>query len=190
MKRFVFFVIAAAAFAAFSPGRLDATEATDDGTYTQNETFNAAADFFGETTAGLAEVMEKVFEDHGSPNAYIPGEEVSGAIGIGVRYGDGTLNRKSGERRKVYWQGPSIGFDVGGNASKVFILVYNLGATDELFQRFPGVEGSIYFVGGVGAHYLRSGDIILAPIRTGVGLRAGVNINYMHMTEESSWLPF
>ena len=161
----------------------------EEATYEEGEILDEVENFFGETTEGLAEVVEKVFADQGRPNAYIAGEEISGAIVIGVRYGKGMLNRKTGESRKVHWQGPSIGFDLGGNASKVFVLIYHLPATDALFQRFPAVEGSIYVVAGVGANYHQSGDIILAPIRTGVGLRAGVNIGYMHYTRKKSWIP-
>jgi hypothetical protein len=163
--------------------------ATDDG-YEMDEIVTKATGFFGETTEGLAKAIEHVFEDHGRPNAYIEGEEISGAIGIGLRYGEGTLHRKQGGAREVYWQGPSVGFDLGGNASKVFALVYHLGGTNEIFQRFPGVEGTFYFVAGVGVNYQQSGDIILAPMRTGVGLRTGANIGYLHYTEEQSWLPF
>lgn len=157
--------------------------------YEQNEILQKAGEFFGGTTEGLAKVVEKVFAEQGKPNAYVAGEEVSGAIGIGVRYGNGMLNRKAGAARKVFWQGPSIGFDFGGNASKVFVLIYHLSDTESLFQRFPAVGGSFYFVAGVGVNYQQSGDIILAPIRTGVGLRAGVNIGYMHYTKEHSWIP-
>jgi len=158
-------------------------------TYEENEILKKAGDFFGGVTEGLAKAIEKVFAEKGKPNAYVTGEEISGAIGIGVRYGEGDLNRKSGEGRKVYWQGPSIGFDFGGNASKVFVLIYHLPDTEALFQRFPAVDGSFYFVAGVGVNYQQRGDIILAPIRTGVGLRAGVNIGYMHYTKEYSWNP-
>lgn len=150
----------------------------------------AAEDFFGGTTKGLAEVIEKVFADLGQPNAYIAGQEISGAIGVGLRYGDGMLHRKAGAIREVFWQGPSVGFDVGGNASKVFVLVYHLDNAAQLFQRFPGVEGTFYFVAGFGVNYQRSGGIVLAPIRTGVGLRAGANVGYLHYTEEQSWVPF
>ena len=160
-----------------------------DDTFSQEEILEKARGFFGETTQGLAKAVAKVFEDHGRPNAFISGEEIAGAVGVGVRYGNGTLNRKIGAGRKVYWQGPSIGFDLGGNASRVFTLVYNLRDTDTLVQRFPGVEGSFYFVAGVGVNYQQSGDIILAPMRTGVGLRAGASVGYLHYTREHSWIP-
>lgn len=158
-------------------------------TFTQNEIADKAVGFFGETTQGLAKAIEKVFEDYGRPNAYITGEEISGAIGIGLRYGSGHLNFKKGAGREVFWQGPSVGFDLGGNASKVFTLVYHLHSADDLFQRFPGVEGSIYVVAGAGVNYQQSGDIVLAPIRTGVGWRGALNIGYLHYTREHSYLP-
>lgn len=163
--------------------------AQEEDTYEQNEILQKAGDFFGATTEGLAKALEKAFADQGKPNAYVAGEEISGAIGIGVRYGNGMLNRKAGAPMKVYWQGPSIGFDFGGNASKVFVLIYHLPDTNSLFQRYPAVDGSIYVIAGIGVNYQKSGDIILAPIRTGVGLRAGVSIGYMHYTREHSWIP-
>lgn len=175
---------------ALSPTSTISAAADEDETYDQETIVEAATGFFGETTAGLAKVVEKVFAEQGRPNAYIAGEEVSGAIGLGLRYGKGALNRKTGKTRQVYWQGPSIGFDFGGNAAKVFVLVYRLKNTDDLFRRFPAVEGSYYFVAGVGVNYQQSGEVILAPIRTGVGLRAGVNIGYMHYTRKHSWIPF
>ena len=164
-------------------------KASDKDTYSQDEILAKATGFFGALSEGLAKAIEKVFADQGRPNAYIAGNEASGAIGIGLRYGEGTLNRKTGETRKVYWQGPSVGFDLGADASKMFILIYHLPATEKLFQRFPAVDGSFYFVAGVGVNYQQSGNIIQAPIRTGVGLRAGVNIGYMHYTKEFSWVP-
>lgn len=178
-----FMVLAFAA--AVTPAR-----AADDDSYSEDEILAKAKGFFGETTEGLAKAIEHVFEDQGRPNAYVAGEEVSGAVGVGLRYGDGMLHRKNGEQLKVYWQGPSVGFDLGGNASKVFVLIYNLGDTSQIFQRFPGVDGSFYFVAGVGVNYQKSGDITLAPIRTGVGLRAGANIGYLHYTRKKSWNPF
>lgn len=181
--------LAFAATPAFAQQQQQPAPADNKDTYEQNEILQKASDFFGATTEGLAKAIEKVFAEKGKPNAYVAGEEISGAIGIGVRYGEGDLNRKSGAPRRVYWQGPSIGFDFGGNASKVFVLIYNLPAEDALFQRFPAVDGSLYVVAGVGVNYQQSGDIILAPIRTGVGLRAGVNVGYMHYTREKSWIP-
>ncbi len=157
--------------------------------YTKEEILAKAKGFFGATTKGLALAIEKLFGDQGRPNAYIAGEEISGAIGIGVRYGNGMLNRKGAKALKVYWQGPTIGFDLGGNASKVFTLIYKLKKTDDLFKRFPGVEGTFYFVAGIGVNYQQSGDTILAPMRTGVGLRAGANVGYLHYTRKHSWIP-
>ncbi len=178
------------AFAVVTAGSAAATaQETKDATYTESEILTKAKGFFGATTEGLAKAIEKVFSDQGRPNGYITGEEVSGAIGIGVRYGEGTLNRKTGGSRTIYWQGPTVGFDFGADASKMFILIYHLPDTDSLFQRFPAIDGSFYFIAGVGVNYQQSGDIILAPIRTGVGLRAGVNIGYMHYTREFSWIP-
>lgn len=160
------------------------------GTHSEQTVLKEAEDFFGEGAAGLADVVEAAFRDQGRPNAYIKGEEVSGAVGVGLRYGAGTLVLANGETRDVYWQGPSVGFDIGGNASKTFILVYNLNDLDRLFQRYPGVEGSLYFVGGVSVNYNQSGNTVLAPIRFGVGWRQGANIGYLHMRRDKSWVPF
>ncbi len=163
-------------------------------TYSQETIIEAASDFFGATTKALAQaieqVIEKVFKEQGQPNAYIVGTEGSGAIGIGLRYGEGTLHTKRGGTYPVYWQGPSIGFDFGGNFSKVFTLVYHLQNPDELFQRFPSVGGSLYIIAGVSVHYQKADDIILAPIRTGVGWRTGVSIGYVDYTRKKSWIPF
>ncbi len=164
-----------------------ADEAKD--TYDQESILKAATDFFGETTEGLAKVIEKAFKDEGRPNGYIKGEELAGAIGVGLRYGNGMLTLKSGGGEKVYWQGPSVGFDFGANASKVFILVYNLPKTEDIFQRFPGVDGSLYFVGGAGVNYQRWNNVVLAPIRLGVGWRAGASIGYMHYTRAKTLNP-
>jgi len=162
------------------------------GTYTQNEIVNRAANFFGSTTEGLARAVERVFSEKGSPNAYITGVEGGGALVVGLRYGDGDLFMKANGDRpaKVYWQGPSVGFDVGGNASKVFVLIYNLPNTEAIYQRFPGVEGSAYVVAGVGVNYQQNGRVILAPMRTGVGLRLGANVGYLHYSKERNILPF
>lgn len=161
----------------------------DDDGYNMDEIVGKATGFFGETTEGLAKAIEHVFEDQGRPNAYIAGEEISGAIGFGLRYGNGMLHRKAGGQRQIYWQGPTVGFDLGGDVSKVFVLIYDLKRMTDIFQRFPAVDGSFYFIAGIGVNYQRSGGIVLAPIRTGVGLRAGASIGYVHYTREHSWIP-
>lgn len=163
--------------------------AANDETYDQDSVLQAAIEFFGQSTEGLAKVIEKAFKDHGRPVGYIRGEEVAGAITVGLVYGQGELILKNGKSVKVFWQGPSVGFDLGLNASKVFVLVYNLKTPEEIFQRFPGVDGSLYVVGGVGMNYQRRQDIVLAPIRLGVGWRAGVSVGYMHYTRARRWLP-
>jgi len=163
--------------------------AGDDKTYGPDEITQAVSGFFGVTTEAAAKAVEHVFKDQGRPDAYIKGEEGSGAFIAGVRYGSGVLVRKGGGNVKVYWKGPSVGFDVGGNASKVFTLCYNLRSDSKLYQRFPGVEGSIYFVAGIGVNYLRSGNVTLAPMRTGVGLRAGVNMHYQVYSRRRDWFP-
>jgi hypothetical protein len=161
-----------------------------DDTYSKSEIVNKVAGFFGVAAKTAAEIVEHIFADLGRPNAYITGDEGSGAIGVGLRYGKGTMYRKNFKNQRVYWQGPSVGFDVGGNASKCFTLVYQIRRQEEIYQRFPGVEGSAYFIGGLGVNYQRSGRISLAPIRAGVGFRTGVNIGYLSYTRERDILPF
>jgi hypothetical protein len=159
-------------------------------TYSAEEIAHIASEFFGETSEGIASAIERTFSDFGRPNAYIIGREGSGAAIVGLRYGSGQLSYKGGGGMPVWWQGPSVGWDFGGNASKVFTLVYNLRSTYDLLQRFPAVEGSLYVVAGVGLNYQRSGNITLAPIRTGVGLRAGASLGYVHYTARPSAVPF
>jgi len=137
----------------------------------------------------MAKAVQHIFSDLGEPDGYIKGDEGSGAFVVGLRYGSGWLVRKKYPPKQVYWRGPSVGFDVGGNASKCFTLVYNLREERRLYQRFPGVEGSFYFVAGLGVNYQRSGGVTLAPIRTGVGLRAGVNAQYQVYTDKRDWFP-
>jgi hypothetical protein len=162
-----------------------------DQTHTPQEIAKKGADFFGVTTEAMAKAMERVFAQYGRPNAYIAGSEGSGAFIVGLRYGEGELYMKqSAAPVKVYWQGPSVGFDAGANASKVFTLVYNLRKPDEIFTRYPGVEGSAYLVAGIGVNYQQSGRVILAPMRTGVGLRAGVDAGYLSYSRERNWIPF
>lgn len=158
-------------------------------TFAEQNILSEATAFLGDGTEGVAEVIEKLFAELGRPNAYIKGQEASGALGLGARYGNGTLKQHAGGSTAVHWSGPSVGFDAGANASKVFVLVYHLPNADALFQRFPALDGSFYFVGGVSANYHQSGNIILAPIRLGAGLRAGVNIGYMKYTRKKTWNP-
>jgi hypothetical protein len=134
--------------------------------------------------------VQHVFGDLGQPDAYIKGDEGSGAFIVGLRYGSGWLIRKDAEPQKVYWKGPSVGFDFGGNAAKCFTLIYDMrGQQKRLLQRFPGVEGSLYFIAGLGVNYQRSGGVTLAPIRTGVGFRAGANVQYQVYSEKRDWFP-
>ncbi|WP_235890379.1 DUF1134 domain-containing protein [Sandaracinobacter neustonicus] len=151
----------------------------------------AAADgAFGEATEGVAMVVQKVFADLGKPTAYIVGREGSGAFIVGLRYGSGKLFSKIEGERPVYWTGPSVGPDVGGDASRSFVLVYNLHDSEELYQRFPAVEGKAYLIGGVSANYHQRGNIILVPIRLGAGWRLGANVGYLKYTKGGSVIPF
>jgi hypothetical protein len=168
----------------------DKTGSKTETTYSQSEVMKEADEFFGSGAKGLADVVAKAFKDQGEPNAFIKGNEGGGAIGVGVRYGKGTLQLRDGTTRELYWQGPSIGFDVGGNAAKVFVLIYNLEDPETLFQRYPGVEGSLYFVGGVGVNYARAGGVTVAPMRFGVGWRQGASVGYIHFTKKKSYIPF
>lgn len=176
------------AAAGLAPG---AAFAQNNNTYSEPEIVEAAENFFGAGAEGVAAVVRHVFSDLGRPNAYIQGEEGSGAIGVGLRYGDGRLRRK-GQRgvTRVYWQGPSVGFDTGGNASKVFTLVYGLRNINDIFHRYPGVDGSAYFIGGVGVNYQRRDDVTLAPMRAGVGFRLGANIGYLAYSRRRRLNPF
>ncbi|HQU16152.1 MAG: hypothetical protein B7Z66_08640 [Chromatiales bacterium 21-64-14] len=186
-------VLLALLLAAFTAGaHADASgkDTSKKDTYSQDTVIHDATTFFGKGSAGIAKVVEKAFADQGRPNAIIKGEEVGGALVVGLRYGDGTLEMKNGAQEKVFWTGPSVGFDFGGNASKVYVLVYNLPNLDAIFQRFPAVDGSLYYVAGASINYQRIDGITLAPIRLGVGLRAGVSLGYMHYTRKKSWMPF
>jgi hypothetical protein len=168
-----------------APRHADANEDT----FSPNEIVQAGSDFFGVTTEVMAKAVQRVTEDLGQPDGYIKGDEGSGAFIVGLRYGSGWLIRKNMEPIRVYWKGPSIGFDFGGNGAKVFTLVYNLRDERRLYQRFPGVEGSIYFIAGIGVNYLRSDGVTLAPMRTGVGFRAGVNAHYQVYSDSRDWFP-
>lgn len=192
---------AMAAFAAFAVPASSPAQAAQDkdkpkdkendtDTFDEDSVLKAATDFFGASTEGLAKVIEKAFKEQGRPNAYIKGEEAGAAITVGLRYGDGQLVMKGGTGSRVFWAGPSIGFDLGANASKVFTLVYHLPKASAIYQRFPGVDGSLYYIGGAGINYQRLNGITLAPIRLGVGLRAGASVGYLHYRREKSLNPF
>ena len=148
------------------------------------------SDFFGVTAEAAGAIITKAFKDNGQPTGYISGEEGSAALTVGLRYGKGLLYMKNREPQEVYWQGPSIGWDVGGNASRVFTLCYNLDDPQVIYRRFPGVEGSAYFIGGLGVNYQRADSITLAPIRAGVGFRLGANVGYLAYTRKRNILPF
>lgn len=149
-----------------------------------------AEGFFGRGAQGIADVLNRVINDKGPPGAYIKGEEGGGAVGIGLRYGRGTLYVSDGTQAQVYWRGPSIGVDFGGSAAKTFVLVYDLPNVSALFDRYGGVEGSLFYVGGVGVNYNRNERTVLAPVRFGVGWRQGINVGYLHLSPERSWIPF
>jgi hypothetical protein len=159
-------------------------------TVPRDDVFSAAEGVFGKGAEGLANLIEKILKDQGQPSAYIAGQEAGGAFVVGVRYGSGTMHHQVEGQRAVYWTGPSVGFDFGADANKVFVLVYNLHDSQDLFKRFPGAEGNAYVVGGFTASYHRQGDIVLIPVRLGVGLRLGVNAGYMRFSEKNRWVPF
>jgi hypothetical protein len=159
-------------------------------TFSQNEIVDAGHRFFGVITQGLANVIEHAFEQQGRPNGYILGQDAGAALIAGVRYGEGVLYTRDAGAHKVYWQGPSIGYDAGGDGSKVMVLVYNLRHPYDIYQRFGGVDGSAYMVGGVGLTFQKNGDIVTAPIRTGVGVRLGASVGYLKYTPRPTWNPF
>jgi hypothetical protein len=179
------------ATAARGPGDINSIPVTGRaGTVPRRDVFNAAEGVFGRGARGLAGILENILRDQGEPIGYIAGQEAGGAFIFGVRYGSGVLHHSIEGARDVYWTGPSLGFDVGGDVNKVFVLVYNLHDSQQLFRRYPGGEGHAYFVGGFSATYLRRGDVVLIPVRLGGGLRLGVNVNYMRFSERNRWLPF
>ena len=162
----------------------------EDESYSSSEIVAAGHRFFGGVSKGLAKVVEYAFGRQGRPNGYILGEEAGGAFVAGLRYGEGTLHTKNAGTHRVYWQGPSLGYDFGAEGSKTMILVYNLRHVDQIYNRFAGVDGSAYFVGGVGITFQSYDDMVLAPIRSGVGLRLGANVGYLKYTRAPTWNPF
>ncbi|MEX3010421.1 DUF1134 domain-containing protein [Hoeflea sp. TYP-13] len=158
--------------------------------YTMQEMIDEGHQYFGQATDGLARVVEQAFERYGLPNGYVLGEEASGAFVGGLTYGEGQLYTKNAGEHPVFWQGPSLGFDYGGQGSRVMMLVYDLQSTREIYGRFAGVSGQAYAVAGAGMTVLQGGNVVVVPIRTGIGARIGVNIGYLKMTPRPTWNPF
>ena len=157
--------------------------------YTRDEIYNNVSDFFGVTAENTGALIEKLFHENGRPTAYIAGTEGSGAFFFGLRYGKGLMYMKDRAHLPIFWQGPTGGFDWGGNASRTFTLCYDLEYPDAIFRRFPGVEGSAYFVGGLGVNYQRADGITLAPVRAGVGLRLGASLGYLAYSRQRNVIP-
>jgi hypothetical protein len=162
----------------------------DDSRFQPNEIIDAGHRFFGGVSRGLAMVVEKAVSQWGLPNGYVLGEEAGGAFVGGLRYGDGTLYTKNAGDVRVFWQGPTLGFDAGADGARTMMLVYNLPRTTAIFDRFGGLDGSAYFIGGFGMTALTANNIVLVPIRSGVGLRLGANLGYLKFTERPTWNPF
>jgi hypothetical protein len=160
------------------------------GAYQSDELVTAGHRFFGNVSRGLAQIIERAVSQWGLPNGYVLGEEGSGAFVAGLRYGEGTLYTKNAGDLRVYWQGPSLGFDWGGDGARTMTLVYNLPATSAIYQRFAGIDGSAYIIGGFGMTALTANNIVLVPIRSGIGLRLGANIGYLKYTPQPTWNPF
>lgn len=177
-------LVAAASMFPLRDARADASQ------YTAQEIVDTGHKFFGSTSGGLAKVVENAFSQYGLPNGYILGQEGSGAFVAGLTYGEGQLYTKNAGQHPAFWQGPSLGFDWGGEGSRVMILVYNLPSTGALYQRFGGVRGSAYVVAGVSMTVVTNQNIVLVPIHTGVGARLGVNVGYLKFTPTPTWNPF
>ena len=159
-------------------------------TYSGEDLIDSGSAFFGSAAQGLAALMERAISQLGLPNGYILGEEASGAFFAGARYGEGTLYTRNAGQRFIFWQGPSVGLDFGGDGSKVMILVYNLHTVEQIYGRFAGVDGSAYVVGGFGMTVIKYRNVVMVPIRSGVGARLGINVNYLKFTPEPDWNPF
>jgi hypothetical protein len=182
-------VLALLAFASFALPARQASAATSS-QYTMQEIIDSGHTFFGSTSGGLAKVVETAFERYGLPNGYILGQEGSGAFIAGLTYGEGQLNTKNAGEHSVYWQGPSLGLDAGGQGTRVMMLVYDLPSTDALYARYGGVSGQAFVVAGVGMTLLKNDNVLIVPIRTGIGARLGLNVGYLKVTNSPTWNPF
>jgi len=159
-------------------------------TYSSGEIIDNGHKFFGSISRGLAEGVESASKRWGRPNAYVLGQEAGGAFIGGLRYGEGSMYTRNSGQRRVYWQGPSLGFDAGADGDRTMMLVYNLPAVEAIYQRFGGVDGSAYLIGGFGFTALTAADVVIVPIRSGVGARLGLNLGYLKFTPQSTWNPF
>ena len=159
-------------------------------TYSGEDLVDSGKQFFGSASQGLASLVERAVSQFGLPNGYILGEDAGGALFAGARYGEGVLHTRNAGEFNVFWQGPSIGFDVGGDGSKTMMLVYNLNQVPDVLGRFAGVDGSAYVMGGFGMTVIKRGNVVMVPIRSGVGARLGINVGYLKFTNEPTWNPF
>jgi hypothetical protein len=188
-RGFVGLTVAAAALCART-ARADAPADAAPETFPVDEVIDDGHRFFGTLSRGLADVVQEAGRRWGLPNAYVLGQEASAAFVGGLRYGEGKMYTRNAGNRPVYWQGPSVGFDAGGDGDRTMMLVYNLPAVDSVYRRFGGLDGSAYFIGGFGFTALNSDNIVVVPIRTGVGVRLGVNVSYLKFTDRATWNPF
>ncbi|MCZ4290350.1 DUF1134 domain-containing protein [Hoeflea alexandrii] len=188
LRAFATFLLALLLVSGTVPGAT--AQAANSSQYSMQEIIDAGHGFFGTTSGGLAKVVEKAFQSYGLPNGYVLGQEASGALIGGLTYGEGQLYTKNAGQHDLFWQGPSIGWDYGGDGNRTMMLVYNLPSVEAVYGRFGGVSGSAYVIAGLGMTVLKRGDILMVPIRTGVGARLGINIGYLKMTQTPTWNPF
>ncbi len=195
LDRMVYLILAAfvaltAATLVLTPTFTQAQEGSLSDTFSGDEIVDTGHEFFGSVAQGLASLVERAVSQFGLPNAYILGEEAGGAIFAGARYGEGTMYTRNQGEHGLFWQGPTVGLDFGGDGSKVMMLVYNLNSVSDVYGRYPGVDGSAYVIGGLGMTVIKYGDVVMVPIRSGVGARLGVNVGYLKFTQEPTWNPF
>ena len=188
-RRDIMTMLAAAAAAAGAPG-VALAQAARPQRFSSNELMDSGHQFFGSISRGLASVVEEATKRWGQPNAYILGQEAGGAFVAGARYGEGTMYTRDAGDQRVFWQGPSLGFDAGADGARTMMLVYNLPAVEAIYRRFGGVDGSAYLVGGFGFTALTADDVVVVPIRSGIGARLGINLGYLKFTHRSTWNPF
>lgn len=187
LRGLLFAALAMAAAFLFAPGP---AAAQDQNGYSMQEIVDTGNNFFGETSGALATAVENVFSRFGVPNGYVLGQEGSGALIGGLTYGEGKLYTKNAGDHQLFWQGPSIGWDIGGNGVRTMMLVYRLDSVDGIYGRYGGMAGSAYLVAGVGFHVIERGNVLIVPIYTGVGARLGINIGYLKFTPMPTWNPF